>query len=79
MSWRFDLTCPLDGADVVPLTTGTSDGWSTRAIGKCTECNTELIIQVAVAAPKAAKRTTPARQAQLVKAREARSARCALS
>lgn len=47
--WQFHLTCPYDGAPVEHAASGATNGWETRAVGRCTECGTRLLLAVTVA------------------------------
>lgn len=49
--WQFHLTCPYDGAPVEHVASGATNGWETRAVGRCTECGTQLLLAVTVAVP----------------------------
>jgi len=56
--YRFLVSCPLCASPIRPVTEGAANGWSTRAIARCTSCQTTLVIGVTVvvdresAAPK---------------------------
>ncbi len=73
-AYQFDLTCPHDGHPVEHVATGTSNGWETRAVGRCTHCSAQLLIAVTVQSPNAARRATPAKRTQLASARHDRAA-----
>ena len=70
MGWFFDLTCPYDGGQVESVAVGRTNGWETRAVARCTECGTQLLLAVTVTAPNGAHRATPAKRRQLERARE---------
>lgn len=77
--WQFTLTCPYDGEPIEQVALGTSNGWETRAVARCTGCGTQLLLQVTVTAPNGGRRMTPARLAQLEAARTARAQQEALT
>lgn len=60
--YRFELTCPLDGAPIRSLATGVTTGEMARAIAKCTECDVELMVEATV---------TPARPGQRLRSKYA--------
>jgi hypothetical protein len=71
-AWLFHLTCPYDGAVVEPVATGATNGWETRAVARCIECGTQLLLAVTVTAPTGPRRATPAKRRQLERARSMR-------
>jgi len=51
VGFRFYLTCPLDGHPAELVATGSTSGWATRAVCRCTVCHTQLLLELTVRAP----------------------------
>ena len=49
MRYGVPVTCPHDGAAVEHVAAGTTNGWETRSVIRCTECDVSFIVIVRLA------------------------------
>lgn len=70
--YTFLLCCPLCAGSVDARREGVTSGWQTRATASCLECRADLVVQVQVVVDTRERRLTPARSAQLGRARAAK-------
>lgn len=49
MRYGLPVTCPHDGAAVEHVAAGTTNGWETRSVIRCTECDVSFIVIVRLA------------------------------
>lgn len=68
--YRFNLSCPCCAALLTPQAEGVTTGAQTRAVAKCPECDATVLIEVLVHVTNKQRRATPAKRAQLERARE---------
>ena len=72
MRYAFDVRCPYDGAEAVHVASGTTNGWQTRSVARCTCCGTDLLLELSVTAPNGGRRATPAKRAAIEHARNSK-------
>lgn len=72
--YRFHLTCPCCASLLTPQAEGVTTGAQTRAVAKCPECSATVLIEVLVHVTNKKHLATPAKRAQLERARQKASA-----
>jgi hypothetical protein len=70
--YRFDLTCPYDGSALEHVADGRATGDTAQAVARCRSCSAEVLVTVTLIVLHPAARATPAKRAQLERARRRR-------